>query len=314
MGVLPHPVSPSPLIPRVSRQGRRFATPRRRLNPVSPPTHGMTPDVVHSQTTSSALLTNTNEEQATAVPTTSLAIDHAESQQDTKKADMNSLSWALESIQLSDPASGKNASNQGTSPFCDEVLKIHGGEHISHDLHTKNSSTEGIRRGSQSALPAMKSVPLPNHPYVIPQISFTAPPTSTSLADDSQHAMRTAYDETPDFDAPYSRPVTQATGLRQENDWRRAKAVPQATHRTMSDPPPRADSRLETRSDNLDARRSSCFQYLVEYKGRLLKMIESLDSLREGGQGPPLQGGVQDKSEGSTPSKYLFEVETYADT
>jgi hypothetical protein len=196
-----HLASPSPLASRVSRQGRRLATPRRRLSPATRPTHGMTPDVVHSQTTSSGPHPNTNEEQATAISTTSPAIGHSESQQVTKKADVNSLTRSLEAVQLGDPAPGKNASNQGTPP-----------------------------------------------------------------------------------------------------------------NRTMSDPPPNSDSHLEARSDNIDARRSRCFQYLVEYKGRLLRMIESLDSLREGGQGPFPQRGVQDNSEGSTPSKYLFEVETYADT
>jgi hypothetical protein len=196
-----HPASPSPLASRVSRQGRRLATPRRRPSTATPPTHGMTPDVVQSQTTSSGPHPNTNEEHATAISTTSPEIGHSESQQATKKADVSSLTGSLEAVQLGDPAPGKNASNQGTPP-----------------------------------------------------------------------------------------------------------------HRTMSDLPPNADSHLGARSDNLDARRSRCFQHLVEYKGRLLRMIESLDSLRPGGQGPFPQRGVQDNSEGSTPSKLSFEVETNADT
>lgn len=299
MGVLSHPVSPSPLTSRISRQRRPLAIPRRRLSPATPPTHGITLDVVCSHTTSSGLLANTNEEQATTVSMTSPAIAPPDTEQATKKAEMNCLIRSLESIQLGDPAPGKNASSQATSPFCDEELKNHVGEHAFQGFHTRNSNAEGSRRGIQSAVPAMQSVPL-----------LTAPPISTFSADDTQHVIRTANNETLEMNAPYSKPVSKATERRQENEWRREKPVSLATHRTMSDPPPKADSNLGIRPDNLDARRLSCFQYLVEYKGRLLKMIESLDSLRDFGQEPSPRAGVQDKSEGSTPRKYLFAMET----
>jgi hypothetical protein len=295
VGVLLQPSSPCPPASRISQQQRRFATPRRMHSPATPPPiNRLTPDLTRSQKKSLGFFASTHAKSATAPPATSPVIDPLRHPRSAQQVDISSVIQSLESTQLDDSnTADDSACHQEPQLACDE------GERTNLEPNSETSNTETIRPGGLGAESA--SLHLPRS--VVPHISSTAVPTSAVLGDESHYTPKNSSIGLFTFTAPKSSPPPRTSEFRYGEGHRRDEVASELTSPLVPSPNPIAGHDAPRGFDDHDVRRSSCARYLVEYKGRLLKAIESLDSLREGIQGPFQQGQVLSEQKGAMPSE-----------